>query len=214
MKTIKIFGLPRSCTNVTEVAIKANFKTRILTNFPDWKHGKNTMEGRSLVDKERRINTDDLVFVVCTKSPYSWFISITNFENRTKRKKHLSLEESIKGSFMFHYKDKNPIEMYNTMNSHWMTMFDNPYAMQQVKAEDMANDQPKVLIRLQKNFKLANRKKTISPILKRVNPSAKVGGREFVEKDPAKLYNKELLKYINKRLDPEVMDLMGYDYLS
>ena len=73
MIIIKQFGLPRTCTNITEVLIKRNFKCRTYNNFPCWKHGRNTMKDRSLHCKDkngRRVDTDDVKFVVCTKHPY------------------------------------------------------------------------------------------------------------------------------------------------
>ena len=84
MDAIKIFGLPRSCTNFTTVLLRDNFRCKILDNFPCWKHGYNTFVGREIKNEE--VSTNDLKFVICTKNPVDWLWSLFCFENETKVK--------------------------------------------------------------------------------------------------------------------------------
>jgi len=205
MQTIKIFGLPRSCTNVTEVIIKHNFKVRILTNYPDWKHGPNTHKGRSVHDDQRSIHTDDLKFVICTKNPYHWLWSLHTFENQSKRQ-HKTEIEFLKGT-AWHY-EKNPITMHNELITHWLTMYDDPSILQQAKHEDILKNQKALLKRLEKAFGLERRRHELEPIKKRINPGAKITDSQFDKKQMG--FNSPSVNYIKRNLDKKALKLSGY----
>jgi hypothetical protein len=207
MRVIKIFGLPRSCTNVTEYMLRDNFRVRVLTNYPCWKHGENTFVGRELHDRERNIDTDDMKFIVCTKNPYDWLFSLYTFENRTKRSKHRTMLDFLDGT-AWHYKDQNPIDVFNKLTKHWLTMLTDPNIIQQVKYEDILKDQATLFEKIAKIFQLPPKRKKFAVLQSRIDPCIKNTKKEF--KKRVNKFSPDLIRYINKRLDPKVVEMAGY----
>ena len=213
MSVIKIFGLPRSCTNITEAVLKTNFKVRVLTNFPCWKHGRNTHQGLSLHDEKRKIHTDELKYVICSKHPYDWLFSLFNFENNSKRQKN-TIDEFIRQS-CWHYrnddrgpKSGNPIDAYNELSKQWFSEHTDPTILQHVKHQDLLLDQIEVAKRLEENFGLIRKVKDLVPVANRINPGLKNSKQAFkVQKHN---FSKKTIKYINNKLDKEVVNLLGY----
>ncbi len=210
MRYIKIFGLPRSCTNVTEVLIHQNFKARVLTNFPCWKHGENTHEGRSIhiEDKNgRRVDTDDLVFIICSKHPYNWLRSLFNFEVGSKRQK--KSEKEFLETETWHYKTIKPIDAFNQLMRHWIDMYKDPQILQLVKYEDMIAKQVEVAKLIGKSFNLEQKNKKLKSVEKIVHPCAKLTDKEFKIKKHK--FSVELLTYINNHLDQNLVKELGYN---
>jgi len=215
MNVVKIFGLPRTCTNAVEVLIRRNFKVKVINNFPCWKHGKNTLKGRSLHDSKRGIDTDDLTFVICTKNPYDWLNSLFKFENNTK------LRKNFKKTFIeflnnpsWHYKDvnwlknKTPIGAFNTLTRHWLSISKSPNVLQQIKNEKMLVDQIEILNRLEKSFGWARKNKNLKPLKVRIAPGLKDTGKQFVFS--GNKFNNNEIELINKSLNKKTLALAGY----
>jgi len=215
MVVIKLFGLPRTCTNVVEVVLKTNFKGIVLwTNFPCWKHGENTFKGRVIKRKKTyhhpAVDTDDMKFVICTKDPYDWLISLYRFETSSKRQRKTFDDFLRKPSW--HYRneegDNDPITKFNKLTYHWLTMFDDPTAVQQFKAEDMKNNQIPLLENIEKQFDLTRRHSDLQVVKKRIAPGAKITNEKF--KKVEMQITKKQRKYINTRLDPKVLEVADY----
>lgn len=211
---IKIFGLPRSCTNVTEVLLVKNFKVRVLTNFPCWKHGHNTYKSRKLNDKEKRAVTDHLEYVVCTKNPYLWLVSILDFENDhlADQKKHRDLLDYITGNTCYHYPDNNPIAMFNELNAHWLSIAKDVF---RVDAEQLSSErvQLQMLQIVQKKFDLQLKLEQLEPQASRVGPSIKIEKQKFKKRDYLSRYTPKMLREVASRLDSKLMKQMGYKVL-
>jgi hypothetical protein len=201
---IKVFGLPRSCTNITEVLLQFNFKVFILNNFPCWKHEANNYEGRSIHDIDRNIDTDDLRFIVCTKNPYDWLCSFWAYEV-TKIKKTFD-EFLITNSW--HYKNEKPIETFNRLTKHWLTMYSEGNVVQQVKHEDLLEDQVEVMKKIETAFQLTRKREMIGAIPHKIDPGRKKRNNKF-KKRICTLTSKQI-QTINKQLDEEVVELAGY----
>ena len=211
MIVIKQFGLPRSCTNVTEVLIRKNFKCRTYNNFPCWKHGKNTIEGRSLhcLDKNgKKVDTDDLKFIVCTKHPHSWLWSLYDFEKGKPRVKNRTLDVFLRSPKTFHYPETNAIDVFNELTRHWLTMYKDPSIIQQIKNEEIITDQKTMLTRLKDAFNLKMKENDFYLIEKIIKPGLKATRLNFRSKIPR--FTKKQIKYINSRLDKEVVKMAGY----
>lgn len=209
MKAIKIFGLPRSCTNLVTILLRTNFKCIVLDNFPCWKHGFNAYENEELHYQDKVIN--DLRFVVCLKHPMDWLWSLYNFENKTKIKFGRN-----KGHFLtqasWHYKNLglNPLEAYNVMNSHWLTISKNPSILQKIKFEEVDKNQIEVLQRIQSKFELEKKHEEFKTIKEVVAPSGKIEEKKFKQKVPN--WSIKETEYIEKTIDKKVLKLCGYSF--
>jgi len=217
MIVVKLFGLPRTCTNVIEVALKTNFKNLVIwTNFPCWKHGENTHVGRTIKREKHRqhpaVDTDDLKFIVCTKNPYDWLVSLYNFEVISKRQKK-SFDDFLRTP-TWHYRNENEnndaITKFNTLTYHWLTMFDDSSALQQVKSEDMRKNQVALLTRLEKAFGLTRQRADLAPVIKRIAPGAKITKEKFKKKEMD--FSKKQMEFINSRLDRKTMKIAKYTF--
>lgn len=222
---VKIFGLPRSCTNVTEVLIKSNFKCRVYNNFPCWKHGVNTIENNTIhgVDGQgREVDTDDVKYVICTKNPLDWLWSLYSFEKNVKRYKDKSTREFLINP-TYHYGEKRgnngvwkesinkPVEVYNFLNHHWLTMsLDNTI---HVKHESITTpkDQVKILAFMEDKFGLTRKSEKLAGKANRVNPSRKVLDKDY--KKPMPAFNRGDIELINSQLDKRTLELLGYDFI-
>jgi hypothetical protein len=161
MENIKIFGLPRTCTNVAEILIKTNFECKVYNNFPCWKHGPNTIKGRSIHEineKGNKVDIDNLKFVICTKHPYNWLWSLWNFEKQKPHFRKRNLDQFLNDECCFHYRDENPIKVFNKLTHHWLTMQTDPKIIQQIKSEDMINKQEEVCQKLMNSLNLKKKK--------------------------------------------------------
>jgi hypothetical protein len=215
MIVVKLFGLPRTCTNVMEVALRTNFKNLVIwTNFPCWKHGKNTHKGRVIKRAKQRhhpaIDTDDLKFIVCTKNPYDWLVSLYNFEV-TSKQQDKSFDDFLRSPTWHYRNEKNhsdPISKFNTLTHHWLTMFDDPSAIQQVKSEDMRKNQVALLTQLEKAFGLTRQRADLSPVEKRIAPGAKMTKENFKKKEMN--FSKKQIAFINSRLDRKTLKVAKY----
>lgn len=211
-KIIKIFGLPRTCTNLTTVLLRKNFKCLVLDNNPCWKHGYNTHEGRTIeIDN---LKTNDLKFVICTKNPIDWLWSLFCFENETKRKIKRSAEDFLTKN-SWHY-DKElkmtPIEAYNKLNKHWLEMFSESNILQQIKFEDLHDNQEKQLEKIEKAFGLERTKKSnknFELLESIVAPNAKIIENQKFKKRKVE-WNEKQLNIIINNLDKKIVDLCGY----
>jgi hypothetical protein len=209
MKGIKIFGLPRSCTNLTTVLLRTNFLCPVFDNYPCWKHGPNCLDDRFFSYK--KIEITDLRYVVCTKNPYDWLWSLFCFENETKinfkrNAAHFLTQKS------WHYKDMTPIEAFNKLNKHWLTISKDKKILQQIKYEDMANNQLDVLFKIQKHFDLEMKKEKLEEIKTKVAPKGKITEENF--KYRKSQWSKEEISFINKKLDKNILNLCNYRFSS
>lgn len=211
---IKIFGLPRTCTNLAEVLLRENFRdVFLLTNFPCWKHGKSTIQGTSIhgVLHGERIDCDEVRFVVCLKNPYNWLRSFNNFE-APRRERPLTDLEFLASASSFHYKDLNPVDTWCEMNRHWLSMVDDRSAMQVIRHEDLLRSQAGFAERVQAAFHLERASEQFVEIRNQVRPYAKVAEQAYLPKPHG--FSSAAIDYINARLDREFVEALGYDLLA
>ena len=163
---VKIWGLPRTCTNAVERALLDNFAANVLTNKPDFKHGPKTYEG----DGGHK-------HIVCVRHPIQWLFGFWRWE-----------QHYYNGTIPFHqfpfipcktYPEETPCAAFNRLIGHWLTMLDDPGIVQVVRQEDMATQQLSVLKRLQAAFDLTPLG-TLSPVRDRVAPYAKLTPNAYV----------------------------------
>ena len=204
MSVIKVFGLPRSCTNITEVLLRTNFKVRVINNFPCWKHGENTHEGRSIHDEQRNIHTDELKFIICKKHPFDWLWSMYTFEKRKE-----TPSEFIRIEGFRHYKKSNPIDIFNKLMKHWLTMYKDSSILISVKQEDLAAGQILILEKIRDNFDLIMKGEELIEVNKRINPGRKTDQKAYTPKKVD--FSEKDLEYIVDRLNKKTVKLAGYE---
>lgn len=218
---IKMFGLPRTCTNVVEVMLTENFdNVRVLTNTPCWKHEENQHPGRRLTEAEHGVATDSLRFVVCTKHPHQWLMSLYEYEERKRareRKKGLirKLKNRPLGFDQFlargsmHYPDETPVDSFNRLNRSWLTMHSEPDVLQVVRYEDLREHQIEIMERLEQAFGLSRSAEQLKVIEKRIDPNTKVRDEVFVFERRGHFTN-DLVQAVNRQLDADLIQKLDY----
>jgi hypothetical protein len=205
MEIIKIFGLPRSCTNLTTVLLRSNFNCIVVDNYPCWKHGFNTHQEKKL--KVKNFETDNLLYIICTKNPIDWLWSLYCFENETKLKKKKTQEYFLENP-SWHYKNMSPIEAFNKLNFHWLTMSDSKN-IYQIKSEELQKNQIQELKKVKKYFNLDLKNKIkISKMENKVSPGGKLSEEKFKKRSVD--WNDNAKKIIYKKIDKKTLSLCGY----
>lgn len=211
MEAIKIFGLPRTCTNFTEAFLEKNFKVRVLVSDPIWKHGCCNLLYDTLELKNGEVIKSK--FIICTKNPYSWFVSIRDYAYRNHKNKPL-LKKYIKGDKTWrsnHYKEYSPINAYNKMHRDWLFNIQCRRSDKLIiKSEQISGDQKHIANKISDAFNVEVN--DFKEIRKRVMQKGKITSSDYQTKDYMSEYDEELLDYVNERIDPEIMKLLGYCY--
>ena len=230
MKVIKLFGLPRTCTNLVTVLLKKNFQVLVLINFPDWKHGKLEYQKRKirhrwndLPDKKRsqklKSITDDndyLYFAICLKDPYRWLVSYYEHIKKRGGYKKVSFDELIQGVKSYYY-DQNILDVYNDLIEHWYSIH-NMEGVLTVMAEDLVSE--KGQLSFLKHFQSAlglsqlnaEYKTEVKDVLQgKRNLSVPVADRSvYRQRNIVPYYNKELVDMINSKLNEDLVNISGY----
>lgn len=207
-KIIKIFGLPRSCTNLTTVALRTNLKCIVLDNYPCWKHGFNDHRGRSLKNKD--YETNDLKFVICTKNPLDWLWSLFCFENETKLKNKKTKEQFL-NNFSWHYKNMTPIEAYNKLNFHWLKMCATKH-IYQMKIENLEKNQINEIQKIQKYFNLEAKNESFFEVENTVKPGCKISDVKFEKRNQTWTLAEK--NFIYKKIEKKTLELCGYFFFK
>jgi len=199
MKAIKIFGLPRSCTNLCEHFLKLNLKASIITNYPCWKHGRNSYFDKSIKLENGHL-CKDLKFVICSKKPIDWLWSLYQFEKKSK--KQVKTIEEFLTLPAWHYPEMNPIQAYNSLMKHWFDMFEDESKLQVFKFEDFINSPNELIVNFSKQLDIELLSEEIKVPEERINPGLKVTDDFFVKN--VCLFSNEQIKFINEQIDQEL----------
>lgn len=227
---VKIFGLQRSGTNWLSFLIKENFNNvETLINTGGWKHG-HYMVPWSL-QKEAHVAT-------IIKNPYSWLVSVYNYWG-PKRKKNIGpdlrgveFKDFVRNRYLgekqrgipFLIRAKNPVQQWNNMNIHWLSIrLANKRSCFVTYETIMANLSRsmevigKTLELEQKNKdKWVDNKKTFLPgDDSKINVSKETFNKAYYQNESWKsFYTPELIEFINGELDLDLMTQFGYTFLA
>lgn len=228
---VKIYGLERTGTNYLEWLLKNNFVgLLVLTNELGWKHGdpekyfsgliengtcyvekpdvKAHFCGRSFRDPMvvewtvRLITKSRMFCVIMVKNPYSWYESFAKYAR-----------------FPLQPIRRQEIRRWTTRNQTWCELHDrNRTRFMVMKYEDLLEDMPSCLLRLQLTFALEARSSWID-CTNRLNPAIHISPERF-DRDYF-LRRQYLQKYmcsdfeeINHELEPALMKRFDYEYIS
>jgi len=223
---IKIHGLQRSGTNYLAHLIDENFiKVKSLVNLGGWKHGHYSAPWH--LGKEVHV-------AMIAKNPYSWLVSLFKYWGPNKKLRigpdldGVSFEEFVKNRCYFErqkdipylFRASNPIQQWNNMHFHWMSIRMNGKALFAIPYERLVQDIDKALGHMETVFQLkrknfvVNCDQTFTPSGEITKPSNKKWDKKFYENSEyMKWYTQSLLDFVNSELDMDVMIKLGYDYI-
>lgn len=228
MKNILLIGLQRSGTNFLETLIKDNItgfnfvnnvdhrslplhkhfrlydekifipESKYLNNFkyPNF-HSFNT-HVKQLLNKEE----EEILYLVNTKEPYSWYISYNNLGKRMKwptwDKKWLNAHYMID---------------YNLFYAKWLSfMEESDGKVMIVRYEDVLNDAASILQFLAQSWKLENKKEQIH-LPDKVGMSKKFDKKRksfYQSQSFMKELNSDQIMALSAHLDKDVISKLGY----
>ncbi len=229
MKHFKIYGCKRSGTNYLAALLQQNFDdTKTFMNLGGWKHGPflefpTVQELYRSVDHPTRMGciketgklmdlfkNQEVTFFACCKNPYTWVLSYCK-------------DEEIE------FNDQN---IYRSLLV-WNQTYNNyrPHIesgkMHLVKYEDVLQDMGGFLTKLMNKYSL-KRKSNLNDFIgveKHLKPNADseigqtydnkfVRHEHYINPDMLKLFTKDQIILINRCLSHEIMNLLGYSYVS
>lgn len=208
---IKIYGMPRTCTNLVTHLLRQNFHAEVFANRLGWKHGPNLYrEGDS-------IHGRPLQFVICVRHPYSWLTSFYRFEVQG-RGLTCSFPDFVRGTCKT-YRGRNPIERYNLLVRMWQGLAVNPNCAQIIRSETLQSNQPSTLQELASQLSLKQKRPQLQSERRRIGPDEQIRRREFdasYYQDHRYLthYDSELLGYVNDRVDQDLIAGLQYRLLK
>ena len=224
---IKIYGLQRSGTNYLTHLINENLeKTQVLVNLGGWKHGHYAAPW--MVGKEVHV-------LLITKNPYSWLVSVYNywgvnrkinvgpdlrgvsFEDFLKNKLYLEKQRDIP----YLFRSSNPIQHWNNMNFHWMTVRLNQKKLLHVSYEELIEEPEATVKSVAENYdlKIKNEIKNEEKIFTPSGETPKTGEEKFnkdfySQNQFMNMYTPELIEYVNEQLDLDVVLRLGYFFVE
>lgn len=222
---VKIHGLQRAGTNYLAHLINENFSdTESLMNVGGWKHG--------FYCAPWTLGQEVHVLTV-VKNPYAWLLSLYKYWKATDigpDLSHVSFDLFIRDKAVFEmqqgipflYRASNPVQHWNNMNFHWLSIRLNEKKCLTVPYEALLVETHGVLNAIGRDFGLKRRPRTVSPVnkLKASGDRPEMSDAEWTDKDYylkeefLKEYTPDMLKFVNDQLDPEVMNTLGYAFIK
>lgn len=224
---IKIHGLQRTGTNYLSHLVNENLDARVLVNLGGWKHGH--YHAPWFLGREVHV-------LVLAKHPYSWLVSMYKYWS-IKRDLRIGMDlqgitfdQFVRNKAVFElqrdipylFRASNPVQFWNNMYFHWMTIRLNAKKVGFVKYEELLQDAESVIDNLSKTFsvlkkdKFVNSDTTFTPSGESIAPDEnKFSSRDYyLENKFFEYYTPELLDFVNQQLDLEVLDHYNYWLLS
>lgn len=212
---VKIHGLQRSGTNYLAYLVDQNFdQTKALINAGGWKHGHYCAPWS--LGQEVHVLT-------ITKNPYSWLVSSYNYW-----KPDVSFDKYVKGRIVvekqagtpFLYLAANPVQHWNNMHYHWLSIRLNnkkslvvPYELLVVMPQQVMEGVG-IELGLKEKSGFANTLNIMSAGEENPLPSSNewkdrnyYANNEYMHK-----FSEDLIKFVNDQLDREVMGVLGYTF--
>ena len=221
---VKIHGLQRTGTNYLSHLVNENFTdTQILVNLGGWKHGH--YHAPWFLGREVHV-------LVLVKHPYSWLISMYNywglkrelrigmdlrgvsFDNFVRNRAIFELQRDIP----YLFRASNPIQHWNNMYFHWMTIRLNAKKVCFVKYEELLKNHAETIAKVGEIFQLSRKSEfvdsdsTFTPSGETIKPAEeKFTSRDYYLQDEYfKFYTPALIEFVNEQLDLEVLDHYNY----
>lgn len=228
LEHIKIHGLQRSGTNYLTYLVNENFENaNVLVNVAGWKHGPYIAP--TVLGKEVHV-------LVIVKNPYSWLASVYNYWGRDRtrnvgpnlngvpfadfitNKIHLEKQKTVSCLF----RASNPVQYWNNMNFHWTSISLSTKRLFMIPYESLLKNKDRCLTAIGTAFGLTRKKEfsdcahILEPAGETIRKGEQLWENEcyYLEQQFQSLYDQDMLQFVNKELDLELMIGLGYDYLE
>lgn len=218
---VKIHGLQRTATNYMAHFVNQNFEnTKALVNIAGWKHGHYCAPW--VIGQEVHV-------ISIVKNPYAWLVSLYNYWKKKDQPvgpdlSNITFDEFVRNPAIFEQKAgtpfllraSNPVQHWNDMNFHWTSIKINSKQLVVVPFEGLLGSPQGTTEHIarylgvkQKAF--SNTNKVILPSDETPIESEEIFNRKhYANKLYMKEFAPELLKFVNKELDQELMTNLGY----
>jgi len=218
MRSFRMFGLQRTCTNLVAVLLLDTFESMQVLEDP-WKHGP--------VDPfvEER-GERPVIHVMMVKDPYAWLAACYRYFVRSAGHDSSMCERFKAGEsfdrFLFstHYEFKTPMHRWCEMNTHYLDTADaHSETTVSSRAEDWVEwgEQAKQVTLLQQKFGLVVKDGgCIEGRTDRIGPGFQRTTNEFcvypyLAEHYLATFTQEMLDAVNEHLSDEALERMGYE---
>lgn len=229
-KKIQIYGLPRTCTNVTEKILRANFYCPIFSSKPplrlyqsgDWKHGL----CKYWINNPQELQKHNTYFIVCTKNPIDWLWSLYYWDFpdvRDDARLELDQQKEFLNSISKEYscrkgetkigidgQEFKPIEAFNKLMPQWLDLFPGQQRVFQVKFEDLIENQESVILKIRNHFQIKMKVPNPVKVPQYITPHRRPRRDKFEKRFPQ--WNPYINRLIAKRLDKKIVRQAGYKW--
>ena len=226
---IKIHGLQRSGTNYLTFLINNNFlNTKALVNLAGWKHGP-YMAPWAI--------GDECHILTIVKNPYAWLVSVYNYWGPNRKYnvgpdlRGVSFDTFVKNRILsakqrdvpFLIRASNPVQLWNNMNYHWWSIRVYEKKSCIITYEKLMQDKEYSLNWIGEIFGLKRKydyivdsdKYFIPGGEKTLQSEEKFKKQKYYEnKEYLKYYTPELIDFVNRNLDLELMINFGYKFIE
>ena len=209
---IKIYGLPRTCTNLLARLIRMNFSAHVCKSAElGWKHGPNLLREGDV------INNKQIQYVLCARHPYAWLFSCFRFD-KSANKNRIAFSDFVRGGCKV-YGGLNPIDCFNFLMRIWLGISSRSDVLQVVRSEDLQSNQLSTLEQLENSLHLSRRDCKLKNETLRIGPDEAVRDKPFdMNWYEARLYMKHydirLFEYVNRHVDQEILSKIGYQLID
>lgn len=224
---IKIHGLQRSGTNYLTMLVNENLEnTECLVNAGGWKHGHYCAPW--VLGREVHVLT-------IVKNPYSWLVSLYKYWSNNKHMvgpnlTGVSFDQFVRNKTEFErqqgipflYRAANPVQFWNDMNFHWMSIRIDSKKSLMIPYEFLLENTEEVIksigiefgIKTKENFNYTDCKFEAGEEKPTIDKNSKVEKEYYKEKKYLSFYNTDLLNFVNCQLDQYVLGSLGYSIVK
>lgn len=209
---VKIHGLQRTATNYVAHMINENYKNcKSLVNIGGWKHGHYCAPW--CLGQEVHV-------VVVTKNPYAWLVSLYKYLSPPFDFDHFVRSPIVLGEpngSPYFLRAQNPIQHWNNMNFHWMSIRLNEKKVCTIPFENICMSPSEMTLALGNYFSLQIKENLVNTDkeMRPANESPEIGDSNFnkdfyFQKLFLKQFSSSLISFVNEQLDVDLMKNLGY----
>lgn len=209
---IKIHGLQRTATNYIAYLLNNNLKdTEVLVNIGGWKHGHYCAPWTL---------GEEVHVVTVVKNPYSWLVSLYNYLKPQMPFVHFLKRPLVvgeKSGSPYLLRSSNPVEHWNNMNYHWMSIQINYKKLFIVSYENVLQNTDLALKNISNYFELSLQENKDNPKNRMEASNEKQHISEdafdvsyYTNRKYLDYFNNETFSFVNQHIEPMIMQQLGY----
>jgi hypothetical protein len=220
---VKVHGLQRAGTNYLAHLVNENFlNVQSLVNVGGWKHGHYCAPWT--LGQEVHI-------LIATKNPYAWLVSLYKYwQTKDADLGGQTFDAFVRGRAVFErasgtpflLRAANPVQHWNDMNYHWLSIRMNEKKVLAVPYEALLLETDAVLNAIGTDLGLERSDQLVLPRKKLLPGNEEVifsdedwQDRDYYLKEKfLKAFTPELIAFVNSNLDKEVVGTLGYSLVK